>query len=59
MYIKLSYKKKVINIKLPAFKEWTLTTEGKQFFRYENLKDARRIIIFMYDYGVEWLREAK
>ena len=47
-----------IDFKLPIFKQWTETVEGKQFLRYDNLNHARRIIIYMSDYGIEWLRGA-
>jgi hypothetical protein len=49
---------KDIDFKLPLFKQWTETIEGTQFLRYDNLNNARRIIIFMSEYGIEWLRDA-
>jgi hypothetical protein len=49
---------KDIDFKLPLFKQWTETIEGTPFLRYDNLNNARRIIIFMSEYGIEWLRDA-
>ena len=49
---------KDIDFKLPLFKQWTETIEGTLFLRYDNLNNARRIIIFMSEYGIEWLRDA-
>ena len=49
---------KDIDFKLPQFKQWTETIEGTPFLRYDNLNNARRIIIFMSEYGIEWLRDA-
>jgi hypothetical protein len=49
-----------INFDLKDFLSYTKTKKDKQFLRYDN-KDNRskkRLLIFMSDTGIEWLRES-
>jgi hypothetical protein len=49
-----------INFDLKDFLSYTKTKEDKQFLRYDN-KDNRpkkRLLIFMSDTGIDWLRES-
>ena len=47
-----------IDFRLPLYQQWTTTQEGRTFLRYDNLNNARRILIFMSDYRIEWLRDS-
>ena len=47
-----------IDFASPIYKEYSLTEEGGLFLRYDNRIFNRRIIIFMSDGGIEWLRES-
>ena len=47
-----------IDFELPQFKIYTLTNEGEQFLRYDNQKPKQRILIFMSQCSIDWLRES-
>ncbi len=41
-----------------GIKKYTLTNEGGLFLRFDNKSPSHRILIFMSDCGIEWLRES-
>ena len=41
-----------------SVESYTLTLEKKMLLQYDNKKDKKRILIFMSQYGIDWLRES-
>ena len=46
-----------INFTLLMLLTYTKTTEGKHFLRFDNKDNSKRISIWMYEYGIERLRD--
>ena len=47
-----------IDFTSPAYTEYTKTDEGKLFLQYDNNKPTKRVLIFMSQFGIDWLRES-
>ena len=43
---------------LEKYKKYSLTNEGELFLRYDNKNNTKRILVFMSQCGIDWLRES-
>ena len=43
---------------LEKYKKYSLTNEGELFLRFDNNNNDKRILVFMSQCGIDWLRES-